>query len=145
MMWALPKTKAALGLGKLTWDNILSYLVVLLLPIVGKMLAIGFLIGVDFITGIFAAKKRGERITSRKMGRTIVKVLLYQLAILAAFTIESFLLPQLPFVYITIFFISTTEFFSVSENLTVILGLKVSMAKYVKEKVMDWMKFQPIT
>lgn len=54
------------------------------LPIHNILVGIGTLIVADMITGIFAAKKRGEKIHSKKMGATVTKTILYFLGIILA-------------------------------------------------------------
>jgi len=68
----------------------------ILAPIHALMGAVGFLIGADFITGILAARKRGEPITSKAMGRTIFKALGYQLAVISGFALEALMPGGLP-------------------------------------------------
>ena len=66
----------------------LTYVVAVLSPIVKLMVGIGFLVVADFITGIIAARKRGEEITSKKMRPTVAKGASYMIAIIAAYTLE---------------------------------------------------------
>jgi hypothetical protein len=73
----------------------LSYLFVSLFavfaPVVPLLLTIGCLIIIDFIVGVYRAFKMKEIITSRKMGNTISKMLLYQLTILSLFVFETYI------------------------------------------------------
>jgi len=57
-------------------------------PIFGVMFGIGLLVVIDFITGIMAAKKRGETIRSNKMKPTISKGIIYMFAIIVAHIFE---------------------------------------------------------
>lgn len=53
-------------------------------PIAKLMFIIGLLVTFDIITGVIAAKKRGEKITSKKLGATVIKTLLYFITIILA-------------------------------------------------------------
>ncbi len=87
------------------------------LPIFPSMIAVGILILIDTLTGIIAAKKTGETITSKKMGGCITKSIVYQLLIISAHLCETFLFAQIPFVKISLAFLAMTEFTSVNENI----------------------------
>lgn len=64
------------------------------LPIVPLLLLVGLFILCDTILGIWAAKKRGERITSRKLGNIVPKMILYQAAVLVGYVLDVFLLSE---------------------------------------------------
>jgi len=80
------------------------------------MIAVGILVIIDFITGLIAAKKQKVAITSKKMGATITKMLVYQLIIITSQLCEIYLVPQIPFIKITLAFLAVTEFTSIAEN-----------------------------
>lgn len=86
-------------------------------PIYPAMISVGILILIDTLTGIIAAKKTGETITSKKMGGCITKSIVYQLLIISAHLCETFLFAQIPFVKISLAFLAMTEFTSVNENI----------------------------
>jgi hypothetical protein len=65
------------------------------LPIKELMLTIGFLVGADMVVGIWKALKLKQRIRSRRMSDTITKLLLYQIAIMSGFLIETFIISEL--------------------------------------------------
>jgi len=100
------------------------------LPIYPSMIAVGILILIDTLTGIIAAKKTGETITSKKMGGCITKSIVYQLLIISAHLCETFLFAQIPFVKISLAFLAMTEFSSVSENFEKSTGK--NLLKYIK-------------
>lgn len=52
-----------------------------LMPIGDFIILISILLIADFITGVMAAKKRGEKITSKGWRRTAVKIWIYAMAI----------------------------------------------------------------
>lgn len=93
-------------------------------PIKHLMVATGFLLVVDFITGIWASIKRGNEISSFKMRRTIVKALAYQSSIVVAFVIEKYMLEDaVPITKVVASIIALTEGKSFFENLNAITGI----------------------
>lgn len=64
------------------------------LPIVPLLLLIGLFILCDTILGVWAAIKRGEKITSRKLGNIVPKMLLYQGAVLVGYVLDHLLLGE---------------------------------------------------
>ncbi len=96
---------------------------VLLLPIHASMEAVMLLVVADLFTGMWAAKKRGEMITSWGMRKTVSKVLAYEIAIILAYILEVNFLTFLPAVKTISGFIAATEFKSCMENLSKITGL----------------------
>lgn len=91
---------------------------VVLAPIKAAMAVAGVLIVADLITGIWAAYKRGEAITSAGLRRSITKMLVYQATIILAFLVEKYMLDGvLPITKIASSFIGITELKSVLENL----------------------------
>jgi phage-related holin len=99
-----------------------SWLLVLLAPVRGALIATLCLVVGDLLTGIWAARIRGERITSTKLRHTIVKALGYELAILFAFIGQTFMLPDIPIISIMAGFVVATELLSIYENLGTITG-----------------------
>lgn len=76
------------------------------------------LIVADLVTGILAARKRGESVNSAGIGRTIVKLLIYELAIALAFLTQTYLTgPDIPCAKIVASLVGTAELLSVLENL----------------------------
>jgi phage-related holin len=74
------------------FNNLIIATVAILSPVVPLLLTIGFLIVIDFIFGIYRAHKTGEVITSRKMGNTISKILLYNLMVLSVYFLDHYIL-----------------------------------------------------
>lgn len=92
-------------------------------PIKTVLLTTAVLIVVDLITGVIAAKKRGESITSAGLRRTISKGIIYELAIILGFITQNWLTGEtVPVQNIVTSFIGLTEFLSVVENLNDIGG-----------------------
>lgn len=92
-------------------------------PIHTLMFAVGFLVIADFVTGMIAAKKRGEEIRSSRMRDTVTKLGLYQVFLMSAFLAETFLIGSaIPIVKILAAIIGMTEFKSLVENMGSVLG-----------------------
>jgi hypothetical protein len=62
------------------------------MPITGMVLAVGFAIFLDTITGIWKSRKNGVPIRSRRLSAVISKMFLYQLTIILFFLIDWFIL-----------------------------------------------------
>lgn len=88
-------------------------------------LAVGLVIA-DTITGIIAAKKRGEKINSRGMSRLISKIVVYMLSILCCHGVEEVLKIDGYVTYIAVGAIATTELMSVLENTGKVTGANVA-------------------
>lgn len=96
---------------------------IIMTPIHTIIFAIGFIVFADLLLGILSAKKRKEKITSAGLRRTIVKLFLYQVGLILAFVVESYLtLDLFPIVKILACLIGITEISSIFENLNTISG-----------------------
>lgn len=101
-------------------------LIAIFSPAVPLMLTIGFLICLDFIVGLYRAWKLKEQITSRKMGNTISKMLLYQATILSLYVFEVYILGSaLPVSKIGAGLISVVEIKSIDESVEKMTGTGV--------------------
>lgn len=118
-------------------QKILLASVAALAPIQAVMLSVGFLIFADLVTGIWAALKRGEKVSSAAMRRTVSKMVVYQLAVIGAFVLETHLLGGLlPATKIVAGVIGLVEFKSMLENSGAIVGgdiFKIILAKIGSE------------
>lgn len=74
------------------FDYLLVSIVSVFLPVTPIIVSIMMLIVVDMIFGIYAAIKRKNKITSRKMSQTISKLLLYVLVILSVHLLDTYIL-----------------------------------------------------
>jgi hypothetical protein len=93
------------------------------LPIKELMLTIGFLVSADLVVGLWKAIKTGQRIRSRRMSDTITKLLLYQLAIMSGFLIETFIISELiPVTKLIATVIAIIEFKSIIESIEAVTG-----------------------
>lgn len=95
-------------------------------PVVPLLLTIGFLIVLDFIVGIYRAWKLNEPITSRKMGNSISKMLLYQITILSLWVFEIYIIGSIiPITKIGGGLIAVTEIKSIDESVEKMTGIGV--------------------
>ena len=84
-----------------------------------------FVVFADTVTGIIAAKKRNEPITSKGLYRTSQKVVVYLVGIMIFHGASvTFGLPS-QIVYSVSFLISFTELYSISENIKSITGVNI--------------------
>lgn len=99
-------------------------LLTIFLPILPLLLLVGLFILSDTILGVWAAKKRGEEITSRKLSAIISKMVLYQSAVIIGFLLDKHLLGE----FIKIF-ISHELFFTKMITMTLIFIEGVSLSE----------------
>lgn len=100
-----------------------TVIIALLAPIHAMILATGTLIVADTILGVWAAKKRGEEITSAGLRRTLTKMLVYQLTIVTGFVVETWLISSMfPVSKLVAGVIGLVEFKSLLENVNTING-----------------------
>jgi phage-related holin len=83
------------------------------------------LVFVDAVTGVRAAAKRKEKITSRGFFRTLEKIFVYTAAILGCEAVRVVFIPSMPITYGAALAIATTELKSILENTTVVSGTKI--------------------
>jgi len=111
----------------------LMVIAALMSPIKPLLIACGFLILADMVTGMISANKRKEKINSADMRRSITKMVVYQFAIISGFVLEKYMLDDLlPVSKLVAGVIGMVEFKSILENASVIAGqdiLKMVMDK----------------
>ena len=101
-------------------------LLAVLAPMKPILLVTGFLIFADLLSGVLAAKKRGEPITSHGLRRTLSKTFVYNMAIISGFLVERYLLSDfIPILKITSSVIGISECISIFENLNTIDGSNI--------------------
>lgn len=94
-----------------------------LAPIQAVMITVGILIFADLFTGMYAAHKRGEKISSAAMRRTVSKIFIYQTTIICGFLLETYIMDGiLPVAKIAAGVIGMVEFKSILENGNSIMG-----------------------
>ena len=91
-------------------------------PIKGLLITTAVMIAVDLITGIMAALKRQEKITSSGLRRTISKIFVYEVAIMMAYLAEHYISDILPFVKLVSAVVALVELKSILENLNTVNG-----------------------
>ena len=93
---------------------------------------IGVLIVIDTITGIWKAKKIGDKITSRKLSAIISKLALYEVTVIMFFLIDKFILNDIILIFFSVPFmltkivalvLSSIEVMSINENYKVVKGI----------------------
>ena len=101
-------------------------------PIQALLFTTGVMVFADLVTGVLAASKRGEPISSAGLRRSVSKILVYEAALMLAFLAERYMSDILPFVKMAAALITVVELKSVYENLSVVSGnpaLKVLVDK----------------
>lgn len=87
----------------------------------------------DLITGMLSAKRRKEKISSRGIFRTVEKLLVETIAILACEGIRVVLVPWAEITYVIVFVIAMSELKSIIENIEHILDIQIWLK--IKEKL----------
>ena len=94
-------------------------------PIYGVLLAVGAFILLDTVVGVWKAKKLKQKITSKRLGAVIQKMLIYQLTILTFFLLGHFIVNDIVFGLTGVSYLVTKlvavilisiEFFSIDES-----------------------------
>lgn len=99
------------------------------------------LVFADLVTGIWAAKKRGEVIKSKKLKNTVTKILAFELGIVLGHLLEVHFIPEIPVVRLVAAAIGMTEMTSIFENLRDISGVdfmgRIRRSEAPKESSLD--------
>lgn len=112
--------------------TLLSICMAFFLPISGILIMILVLITVDTITGIWKAKKLGDKVTSRKLSAIISKLALYEITVIMFYLIDKFILNDIiltffsvPFMLtkVTALVLASIEVMSINENYKVVKGI----------------------
>lgn len=118
--------------------NLLLSIGVVLAPIKMSLLAVFILCVVDLVSGILAARKRGEVITSYGIRRTVLKLFIYESSIICAFLVEMYLTgPDLLILKLVTSLIGLAELKSVLENLNTLSEGSLLKAILDKLSVVD--------
>lgn len=91
-------------------------------PIKGLLVATLVLTIADMLSGIVAASKRGEAISSAGLRRSVSKIVIYEIAIVLAFIAETYMSDLIPFTKIVSSLVSVVELKSIYENLNAASG-----------------------
>ena len=93
-------------------------------PIKATLVTAMVLVLADLLTGILASRKRGEKITSSGLKRTVIKFLVYETVIMMGFLTEQYLTGDVvPVVKILGGLVGLTELKSVLENAEELTGI----------------------
>lgn len=107
-------------------QSILVSLLAVFAPIQAIILVTWFLILADLGSGVLAAKKRGEKITSAGFRRTLSKILVYNLAVISGFLVETYMMANLfPISKLIAGVVALVELKSILENLNSINGTDI--------------------
>jgi len=93
-----------------------------LAPVKGAALTALLLCILDLFTGLLAARKQGKAITSNGLGKTVVKIVVYECAILLTFLVDQFMAGLFPLSNIVSGIIGMTELKSCLENMNILSG-----------------------
>jgi len=105
---------------------LVSVIISFIIPIKPLLLIIGLIICIDTITGIYKVFKTKEKFSSRKLSRTISKMVLYLACIILIFSLDKLLLGELISSFVTVqffttkvvaMFLVTVELISIKENI----------------------------
>lgn len=97
-----------------------------LAPIHAVIVSVGVLVVTDLITGVWAAIKRKEPISSAALRRTVSKMVIYQIAVISGFLVQQYLISDLvPVVKIVAGVIGLVELKSILENADKITGVSI--------------------
>lgn len=112
-------------IGKLGLNLLLATLAVFM-PIKAALLLIVILTLLDLVTGVAAAIKSKEPITSNGLKRTVIKLLVYLSVACLGFLVEKFLTGDfVPLAKIMSGLVGITELKSILENMETITGLPI--------------------
>jgi len=104
-----------------TPQHLLLALIAVFAPVKAAVLTAIVLVLADLITGLMAAHKRGDPITSSGIKTTVAKIMLYEVAILLGFLVQHYLTEGiLPVCNLITSVIGLTEITSILENLQTI-------------------------
>ena len=92
-----------------------------LAPIKAVLIVTFLLVLADLITGVWAAVKTKQSITSAGFRRTLVKMFIYEILVITGFLVETYLTGNsVPISKLITSFIGLTETLSIIENLNII-------------------------
>lgn len=108
------------------WKFIIWTFTVFLLPAYQYVGVIIFLLIADMITGIWKAIKNGEPVTAELIGKTITRMILWNVGILCSFLVQSVITSNaIPIMLIFSMLICVREFKSIIENIEAITNTKI--------------------
>ena len=125
---------------KIIFSVVAGLAVSLITPITAYLAAVGLIVAGDQISGTWAAVKRGERFSSKVMGRTVEKLIFYFLAIILGEVLSRVFFADFGgsdrITFVVASFIAFREFWSVLENVSDITGIDIVGAIGEKLKIL---------
>ena len=118
------------------WKTTLAqYIVIFFSPIGWLVAGVGVMVAFDWIAGVAAAKKKGNKIVSGGFYRTFIKFTLYAIGIVATRMLEILMRDKIsiPFASLLAGFILIIEYKSVMENISIAIG--VDLWDWIKDKI----------
>lgn len=107
-------------------ESLVMVSVAVFVPIKPILISACALIFFDLATGLLAARKRGEPITSAKLKRTVVKFFLYEFCIMGGYLLEHYMLDHyLPVAKLIAGVVGMTEMKSILENVNTTTGMDI--------------------
>ncbi len=112
--------------------TLLSICMAFFLPISGILIMILVLIAIDTFTGIWKAKRKKQKVTSRKLSAVISKLALYEVTVIMFYLIDQFILNDIiltffsvPFMLtkVTALVLASIEVMSINENYKIVKGI----------------------
>lgn len=116
----------------------LLWLVVYITPIHSFLITIYILLFFDLVTGIAKAIKKNDKITSKRMRDSVVKLIFYSIAVFISYQVDRTLISDngLILTKLTGGYIMLIEFQSNIENISSLTGVDIWMA--VKDKIVHY-------
>lgn len=103
-------------------------------PIKAALLTVLVLVIVDLVTGVIAAYKRNEKITSAELRRSLSKIVIYEVTLCLAYLSEHYLISdEIPVMKLVSGMVGLVELKSILENLNEISG--ENLLKAIVEKL----------
>lgn len=116
-----------LGYEKIAYAICCGWIFSFFVPIKGFLLFVIAVTFADMVTGIKAARKEGQKISSKGMYRAVEKIVTYYVGIMIFELAKiTFYLP-VPITYMVAFLIATVELYSISENIKRITGVNLGV------------------
>lgn len=107
-----------------------------LVPTYEMIGVIQFLLAIDFVTGIWKAKKSNEVLTSKRMADSITKVILYAVGVVVMYVLQHHIAKDLVNVmFLFAALVCTRETKSIIENIEIITNTKIWF--FIKEQVLS--------
>ena len=119
------------------WPIYISMVAAFFTPIYGLMFLIGFAISMDTVTGIWKARKKKEKISSRRLSAVISKMLLYEVTVILFYLIDYFILNDIVLTFFSVplmltkilsLILVSIEVVSINENYKAVKGLDLWQA-----------------